>query len=322
MECVRLATNYQRQVPTRLLTFGGSAGSIDVVVANECRAGTWVCRCPVVICSSAVLTCFANVMVLPTWTVDQHLFQPGCRLFNILVRLPLLPKLTPSPWGIIQIRLIAGVCSGANHTSVRVQNTILCYVLVTHQVTCVNVVTRWNHQCNNTAHPPSVFGGSNDGFSTARLVSAPAGFQMLLFGRLLAHQPFAAAYRIIFPLSLQGKCNNRYREQCRPVQPSWTGLGYINHIVRFAGTGGNVSLTIATRRVHLLALWEASCLFYAGANNDGFSVTNVLNISPPVELVSFTGVESDNGTTDLENCIRTNNDFHRRKIFRCREFVP
>ncbi|MFN8334482.1 MAG: hypothetical protein U0U09_05090 [Cyclobacteriaceae bacterium] len=322
---------------TILVTFGGSAGSIDVAVANECETLNLSLPVSPVSCtffSGGSNDGFATLQQCATNLNGGSTFIPG----------PVVGSSTFCPFASEAYSItVAGALSntvyswsvpaGATITSGQGTNTIL----VTFGNTSGNVSVNVSNECEtiNVTTPVSVTtcqffaGGSNDGFSTARnCISALDGSSAFVPGPVTGPSTFCAAATESYSIAVAGaNATTTYTWSVPAGATILSGQGTSTILVRFAGTGGNVSVTIANECESIpvsLAVSATSCLFYAGGNNDGFSVTTVLNIPLPVELVSFTGVE-ESGVVQLiwKTASELNNDFFIvEKSFDGREFNP
>lgn len=322
---------------TILVTFGGSAGSISVVVANECESLNLNLPVSPVSCtffSGGSNDGFATLQQCATNLNGGSTFIPG----------PVVGSSTFCPFASESYSItVAGALSntvytwsvpaGATITSGQGTNTIL----VAFGNTSGNVSVNVSNECEtiNVALPVAVTtcqffaGGSNDGFSTARnCISALDGSSAFIPGPITGPASFCAAASESYSIVVAGaNATTTYTWSVPAGATILSGQGTATVLVRFGSSGGNVSVTIANECESApvsLVVSATSCLFYAGGSSDGFSVTTVLNIPLPVELVSFTGIE-ESGVVQLvwETASELNNDFFIvEKSFDGREFTP
>lgn len=308
---------------TILVTFGGSAGSVSVAVANECETLNLSLPVSPVSCtffSGGPNDGFATLQQCATNLNGGSTFIPG----------PVVGSSTFCPFASESYSItVAGALSNTVYTwSIPAGATITSgqgtgTILVAFGNTSGNVSVNVSNECEtiNVALPVSVAtcqffaGGSNDGFSTARnCISALDGSSAFVPGPITGPATFCNAATESYSIAVAGaNATTTYTWSVPAGASILSGQGTATVLVRFGSSGGNISVTIANECESIpvsLAVSATSCLFYAGGSSDGFSVTTVLNIPLPVELVSFAGVE-ESGVVQLvwKTASELNNDF-------------
>lgn len=308
---------------TILVTFGGSAGSIDVAVANECETLNLTLPVSPVSCtffSGGSNDGFATLQQCATNLNGGSTFIPGPVTGSSAFCPFATESYTIAVAGALSNTVYAwSVPPGATVTSGQGTNTIL----VTFGNTSGNVSVNVSNECEtiNVSLPVTVSvcqffaGGSNDGFSTTRnCISVLDGTSAFTPGPITGPASFCSNGSESYSIVVAGaNATTTYTWSVPAGATILSGQGTSTILVRFSTSGGSVSVTIANECESIpvsLVVSSTSCLFYAGGNNDGFSVTTVINIPLPVELVSFTGVE-ESGVVELvwKTASELNNDF-------------
>ena len=132
-------------------------------------------------------------------------------------------------------------------------------------------------------------GGNNDGFSTTSLscVSDLNGTNFVP-GAITGSPTFCPFSTEAYTISAPGATSLTWTVPATASIVSGQGTNQI--LVSFGNTAGTVSVQVVdfcnTTNVNL-PVSPASCTFYTGGNNDGFSVTTISNFALPIALVSF-----------------------------------
>lgn len=135
-------------------------------------------------------------------------------------------------------------------------------------------------------------GGDNDGFSQTRTcVSNLGGGSAFIPGAIAGPAAFCNFSTDSYSIVVAGANSTTTYNWTVPAGASIvSGQGTSTILVSFGSTSGNIAVDVANECQTInvsLAVAGSSCIFYAGGNNDGFSVTTVSNIPLPIALVSF-----------------------------------
>jgi len=158
-------------------------------------------------------------------------------------------------------------------------------------------------------------GGGNDGFSTVQQCASNLdGGPVFTTGPIIGSSASCEFSTEAYSITVTNAPPNLSYAWTVPAGATIvSGQGTASVLVAFGNTSGSVAVTITTdcdvRNVPL-AVSVANCIFYAGGNNDGFSVVTVTNIPLPIALVSFDADVKD-GTVYLkwETSSEVENDF-------------
>jgi PKD-like domain len=308
---------------TILVTFGGLAGSISVDIANECSTINVALPVSPTSCtfySGGATDGFATLQQCATNLNGGSTFIPGpiagpaifCGFSSESYSINVAGALSTTVYN-------WSVPPGASIVSGQGTNTIL----VAFGNTSGNINVGISNECETihvslpvTAVSCTFYaGGSNDGFSTTRnCISNLGGGSAFIPGPVTGPASFCANSTEAYSIVVAGANTTTTYAWSVPVGATiLSGQGTTTILVQFTTTGGNVTVTVANECESIpvsLPVSVTSCLFYAGGSNDGFSVTTVLNIPLPVELVSFAAKE-ESGTVALNWVTESelNNDF-------------
>ncbi len=158
-------------------------------------------------------------------------------------------------------------------------------------------------------------GGNNDGFSHTRTCATSlAGGSQFIPGPITGSTAFCNFATESYSIVVAGaNATTTYFWSVTPGASVVSGQGTTTILVSFASTGGNIAVQIANECETLnvsLPVAPSSCVFYAGGNGDGFSVTTITNSPLPISLVSF-DASVNNGIVYLkwETSSEIENDF-------------
>ncbi len=308
---------------TILVTFGGLGGSISVDVANECSTINVTLPVSPTSCtfySGGANDGFATLQQCATNLNGGSTFIPGpitgsstfCGFASESYTINVAGALSNTAYN-------WSVPSGASIVSGQGTNTIL----VAFGNTSGNISVGISNECEtiNVSLPVTAVsctfyaGGSNDGFSTTRnCISGLNGGSAFIPGLVTGSSTFCANSTEAYSIAVAGaNATTTYVWTVPSGAIILSGQGTTTILVQFINTGGSISVTVANECESIivsLPVTVTSCIFYAGGSNDGFSVTTVLNIPLPIELVSFSAKE-ESGTVAINWITESelNNDF-------------
>jgi hypothetical protein len=211
------------------------------------------------------------------------------------------------------------VPAGASIISGQGTNTIL----VAFGSASGNVSVDVSNQCETINVPLAVTvgncifyaGGNNDGFSQTRTCATNLnGGSQFVPGPINGTAAFCTFSTEQYSINVGGATATTTYSWTVPAGSSIvSGQGTASILVSLGSTNGNVAVTVANECesiVVTLPITGSSCIFYAGGNNDGFSVTTITNMPLPISLVSF-NASVNNGIVFLnwETSSEQDNDF-------------
>jgi len=207
----------------------------------------------------------------------------------------------------------ASIISGQGTTS----------VLVAFSNTSGNVSVQVSNDCTTkTVNLPitvasCIFyaGGNNDGFSMTPICTQNLdGGSAFIPGAIAGSSSFCSFSSESYSITVAGAtATTAYLWSVPSGASIVSGQGTTTILVSFGNTSGNIAVAVSNECQTInvtLPVTGGSCVFYAGGNNDGFSVTTVSNIPLPVALVSF-NAEVENNVVKLtwETSSEFENDF-------------
>lgn len=306
-----------------LVAFGNTSGNVAVSVSNECTTKNVTLPVAVANCIfysggdndgfSVVQQCASNLN-------GGSVFAPGpivgssssCEFATETYSITVAGALANTVYAWT-------VPAGATIVSGQGTNTIL----VAFGNTSGNVSVTVSNECEsqNIFLPVTVAncifyaGGDNDGFSQTRMCMATLnGGAAFIAGPITGPVSFCNFSSDSYSVTVaNSNASTVYTWSVPPGASIVSGQGTSTILVSFGSTGGNIDVTISndcSSTNATLAVTGSSCIFYAGGNNDGFSVTTVSNIPLPIALVSF-DAEVVNGMVNLtwETSSEFENDF-------------
>ncbi len=292
---------------TLLVAFGNTSGNVAVAIGNECTVKNVSLPVAVANCIyysggnndgfSVIQQCASNLN-------GGSVFSPG----------PIVGPATSCNFSTESYTItVAGalantvyswtVPAGASIVSGQGTNT----VLVSFGNTSGNVAVAISNECEtqNVSLPVAVSnciyysGGDNDGFSQTRICAVTLdGGNALTPGAIAGPASFCNFSSESYSITVTGATATTTYTWTVPAGASIvSGQGTTTILVSFGSASGNVAVAVANECATVnvtLPVTGTSCIFYAGGNGDGFSVTTVSNIPLPIALVSFDAEVKDN----------------------------
>lgn len=289
-----------------LVAFANNSGNVSVNISNECE--TVNAFLPVTIGNcifyaggdndgfSANQHCATNLnggsVFIPgpiVGTTAACNFSTEAYSITVAGALPTTGYLWTVPAG-------ASIVSGQGTTS----------ILVAFGNTNGNVAVAISNECEtiNVSLPITVAncifyaGGNNDGFSHARACATNLnGGSVFVPGPIAGPPTFCNFSTESYSIVVAGATGTTTYTWTVPAGASIiSGQGTTAILVSFGSTSGNVAVTVANECTTInvpLAVTGTNCIFYAGGNNDGFSVALGTYVPLPITLVSFDATVSD-----------------------------
>lgn len=306
-----------------LVGFGNSSGNVSVTVSNECTSK--LVTLPISISSCTFYAGgnndgFSNAQACTTMLDGTSAFIPGpvvgsttsCEYstesYSITVAnaLPNTTYVWTAPAG-------ASIVSGQGTSS----------ALILFGNSSGNVTVTVGNECQTivVSQPITVSacvfyaGGNNDGFSNTQICTTNLnGGSAFIPGAIAGSSAFCNFSTEAYSISVAGAAAATTYVWSVPSGASIvSGQGTTSVLISFGSTSGNVSVAVSNECQTInvvLPVTGSSCVFYAGGNNDGFSVATTNNITLPIALVSF-DAEVNNGIVTLkwETASEHDNDF-------------
>jgi hypothetical protein len=306
--------------PTILVSFANNSGNVSVDVANPCQTVNLTLPVTGNSCIfyaggdndgfSVTPLCASNLNGGPTFTSGAVAgATTSCNFSTETYSIP-VSGATSSTTYTWSVPAGAAVLSGQGTTS----------IFVSFGNTSGNVSVSISNDCGTqvTSLPVAIgncifySGGNNDGFSTTSLtcVSDLDGTSFIP-GAIVGSATFCQFATESYSISAPGATSLTWSVPGDATIISGQGTQQI--LVSFGNTNGTVSVQVIdpcnTTTVNL-PVTVSSCVFYAGGNNDGFSVTTITNSPLPIALVSF-DASARNGIVYLkwETSSEHDNDF-------------
>jgi hypothetical protein len=306
-----------------LVAFGNTSGTVSVQVSNDCTTKT--VNLPVTV---------ANCIFYAGGNNDGFSVIQSCTTkldgTSAFIAGPIVGSSSSCEFSTEQYSItVAGtlpttvyvwtVPAGASIVSGQGTNTIL----VAFGNTTGNVAVAVSNECEtkNISLPVTVAncifyaGGNNDGFSLTQICTQNLnGGAAFVPGAIVGSSTFCNFSSESFSITVAGATATTGYLWSVPAGASIvSGQGTSTILVSFGTSSGNIAVAVSNdcQTINVsLPVTGGSCIFYAGGNNDGFSVTTVLNIPLPVALVSFDAeVENNIVTLKWETLSEFENDF-------------
>jgi len=270
-----------------LITFGGANGTISVDISNECETVNQTLPVTAASCTffaggvndgfSTNVGCIQNLdggsAFIPGPIVGSTEFCPfATEAYNITVS-GALPSAVYT-WT---------VPPGATITAGQGTNSVLITFGGANGTISVDI----NNECETvnqvlpvTAASCTFFaGGNNDGFtSNVGCIQSLDGGPAFIPGPIAGSTEFCPFATEVYSINVSGATSSTIYTWIGPLGSTITsGQGTSSVVITFGGTDGTISVDISNECEtvnQVLPVTAASCTFFAGGNNDGFT-TNV-----------------------------------------------
>lgn len=272
---------------TVLVTFGGTDGNVSVDISNECETVNQTLAV-----TAASCTFFAG------GDNDGFTTNVGC-IQNLNGGSSFIPgsitgstqfcSFATESYSIV----VAGATSSAVYTWTGPPGSTITAgqgtnsVLITFGGTNGNISVDISNECEIvnqtlpvTASSCTFFaGGNNDGFTTnVGCIQSLSGGSALIPGAIVGSTEFCSFATEAYSISVAGATSSTIYTWSIPAGSTITaGQGTNSIVVTFGGVNGNISVDVSNECETVnqtLPVTVASCTFFAGGNNDGFT-TNV-----------------------------------------------
>ena len=279
-----------------LVAFGNTSGNVSVDVSNECE--TINVSTPVTIANCIFYAGgnndgFSLVQQCASSLNGGSVFIPGpivgtaasCNFSTESYSVTVAGALATTVY-LWTVPAGSTILSGQGTTS----------ILVSFGNTSGNVAVAISNECEtqNVTLPVSITncifyaGGDNDGFSLTQICVTDLNGSAFAPGAIAGSSTFCNFATESYTLSVPAATS--YVWSVPAGASIVSGQGTTTILVAFGNTSGDISVLVSNlcnAVTVTLPVTGSSCIFYAGGNNDGFSVTTVSNIPLPIALVSF-----------------------------------